>query len=229
MRILTLKADDGEILKGKLPDSWAEVPLAPYAQLAAAESLPARVEALAALVGLPVGPLLEDVSLSATIFEAAPWLQTELPEATGAMPEFAHLGVWYAHVGHLEKISAGQMEALTDFLQASEGHPLSSAPGLLAVLYCPREEAQTREVVRAAAQAFASLPMSVAWPCLADFTRSSGPAALSIQTAGALASQTRQALSSLEQALASGGSGTFWQKLLRSRAQRWLANVQKML
>jgi hypothetical protein len=231
MSKIILTADDGEKLTGTLPDSWAEVPLVPYAALASAEGLPARIEAAAALVGLPAAPLLEDVDLFAAICRAAPWLfGDELPEATGAVPSFKHAGATYEHVGHLDKITAEQMEALLNFLRESEGKPLQAAPGLLAVLYRPKGKTQTAEVVEASRLAFATLPVSVAWPALADFMRSSASAALNIRTASALNEQARVTLAALEKTLTmAGASSTFWQKAQRSLFRRWLRNARKML
>jgi hypothetical protein len=171
MRKIVLTADDGQPLTGHLPESWAEVPLAGYAALAGADGLPARVEAAAALLGLPAGPLLEDVSLFATLAEQAPWLfGDELPEPELPVAYFTHQGITYHHQGDLQKISAGQMEALLTFLRLNEGHHLACAPHLLAVLYCPQGQSQTPAVVQAAATALATLPMSVAWPALASKT-----------------------------------------------------------
>jgi hypothetical protein len=121
------------------------------------------------------------------------------------------------------------MEALLNFLAAAEGSPLTAAPSLLAVLYCPKGKQQTAEVVSATAEAFATLPMSVAWPALADFLRSSGSVALNIRTVSALSAQVQGLLATLEQALTGGGSFTFWQKAQRSLSRRWLRNARKML
>lgn len=231
MHKITLTADDGETLIGKLPPSWADTPLAGYAALATAELLPGRVRATAALVGLPPEPLLQNIRHYGAIRQAAPWLfGSELPEATGAMPSFKHAGTTYVHVGHLARITAEQMEALLNFLRESEGQPLLAAPGLLAVLYCPKGKTQTAEVVGESQAAFATLPMSVAWPALADFMQSSGSAALNIRTVSALKAQASGMLTALEQALATGGASfTFWQKVQRWLFHRWLRNARKML
>ncbi|RZK55438.1 MAG: hypothetical protein EOO59_10575, partial [Hymenobacter sp.] len=64
-----------------------------------------------------------------------PWLfGGELPDAPSAVDYFTHGGTTYHHVGPLDKISAQQLEALLGFLADSQGKPLDSAPGLLAVL-----------------------------------------------------------------------------------------------
>jgi hypothetical protein len=228
---ITLTADDGETLTGKLPDSWATTPLAAYAAIATAELLPARVRAVAALVGLPAEPLLANIRHYAAIRAAAPWLLSgELPEATGAVPQFKHAGTTYVHVGHLDRISAEQMEALVGFLRASDGQPLTAGPGLLAVLYCPKGKTQTGEVVSAAQAAFATLPMSIAWPALADFLRSSASVALNIRTVSALSAQVETMLAALETALQTGGdSRTSYLNLRRRLGRTWIQRVRKML
>jgi hypothetical protein len=231
MKKIILTAEDGERLLGQLPKSWAQVPLTLYANLAAAESLPDKVKATASLVGLPAAPLLADVKHYGAIVEAAPWLfGGELPEAPSPVAYFTHAGTTYYHVGSLAKINAQQMEALMNFLRDNEGHALNCAPGLLAVLYCPDGKEQTAEVVAAAQEAFAALPMSIAWPALADFMRSSGSAALNIRTVSALEEQARNLVLMLETTMAgASASSTFWQKLRSWLFRRWLSNVRKLL
>jgi len=231
MRKITLTAADGEALTGQLPESWAEVPLAPFAALATAELLPARVRALAALVGLPAEPLLYDINHYARILVAAPWLFSgELPAATEPVPSFVHQGITYAHVGALDTITAEQMEALYNFLAEAEGQPLTAAPGLLAVLYAPKGQPQTAQVVAQAQAALASLPMSIAWPALADFLRAGSSVAQLIGTYSALRAQAEVALQSLEKALAaSSGSTRFWQKPLRFLSAQWIKSARATL
>jgi hypothetical protein len=228
---ITLTAADGDTLTGRLPDSWAQVPLGAYARLAAAESLPDRIAATAALCNLSAQPLLDDVKHYGAIVAAAPWLfGGELPETPAAVSYFTHAGTTYHHVGNLGKINAGQLEALLTFLAENEGHPLGCAAGLLAVLYCPQGKQQTAKVVASSQQAFATLPMSVAWPALADFIRSSGSAARSILTVSALEEQTSNLLATLEQAQAMGGaSSTFSQKVQRWLFRRWLRSARSQL
>jgi hypothetical protein len=231
MNKIILTATDGEQLLGILPKSWAKVPLTLYANLAAAETMPEKVKATAALVGLPAAPLLADVKHYGAIVEAAPWLfGGELPEAPTPVAYFTHEGTTYHHVGALAKISATQMEALMNFLRDNEGHALNCAPGLLAVLYCPAGKEQTAEVVASAQEAFANLPMSIAWPALADFMRSSGSAALNIRTVSALEEQVKSLVRTLETATeGASASSTFLQKLQRSLFRRWLSNAKKLL
>lgn len=235
MRTITLKAGP-ETLTGQLPDAlnWDEVRLDAYAAIVAAQEVPptnitALCQAVALLAGLPAQPLLDDTSLLAVIVDAAPWLfGGSLPPAGEPVPVFTHLGIQYAHVGNLHKISAGQLEALYDFLQANQGGPISCAPNLLAVLYCPAGQTQTAEVVRDTAAAFASLPLAIAWPALQDFIGSSGSAAANILSASALQSKVGALLSTLE-AATSGASSTFWRRPLNWLVRIWLRNVRKML
>ena len=82
-----------------------------YAAIVAAQhgertNVPAMCAAVALLTGLPVEPLLEDSSLLASIITAAPWLfANQLPPTGEPVPVFSHLGIPYAHVGNLRKIS----------------------------------------------------------------------------------------------------------------------------
>ena len=230
MNTITLTAAGSDTLTGQLPSSWAEVPLAPYAALATADTFPNRIRAVAALVGLPAQPLLDDVSLYGAIVRAAPWLFGALPEASAPMTSFLHQGILYAHVGPLDTISAEQMEALYNFLAEAEGKPLTAAPGLLAVLYAPAGQKQTAAVVAAAQAAFATLPVSVAWPALADFLRAGSSAAQLIGTYSALSTQAEVALLHLEQALqASSASTRCWQKPQRFLLRQWTKSVRATL
>lgn len=232
MAKVTLTADTGETIVGRLPDSWAQVPLAAYAKLAAAEALPDRITAAADLCSLPAQVLLDDTSHYGAIVKAAPWLfGCELPETPAAAAYFTHEGTTYHHVGNLGKINAGQLEALLTFLADNEGHPLGCAAGLLAVLYCPAGKAQTAKVVGASQQAFATLPMSIAWPALADFMYHSGSAALSIQTCSALSEQTKVLLAILEEAASQtgGASRISFSSMQRWLFKRWIRSARKML
>ena len=230
MPTITLTAPGSETLTGELPAGWHATPLAPYAALATADTFPNRIRAVAALVGLPAQPLLDDVSLYGAIVRAAPWLFGALPEASAPVLDFVHQGVAYAHVGNLDRISAEQMEALYNFLAQAEGKPLTAAPGLLAVLYAPAGQKQTAEVVAAAQVAFATLPVSIAWPALLHFFRAGSSAATLSTTYSALSAQAEGALKTLEQALqASSGSTRFWQKPQRFLLRRWIKSVRATL
>ena len=228
MSKIILTAEDGEKLTGKVPDSWAQVPLAGYAALAVAETLPARVEATAALVGLPAAPLLEEVRHFMCIVEAAPWLFTGPLPATEPVAYFTHQGKTYRSTGDLSKLSAGQLEALYTFQQAHPGRPLEAGPGLLAVLFCPEGEQQTPEVVRDAAAALASLPMSVAWPALNGFFLRGASYSVTIRTALDAQAQVAKMLAAVEEQMNSPARfSRFWQRPLRWLTLRWLTSVRK--
>ena len=228
MKII-LTAEDGEKLTGKIPDSWAQVPLAGYAALAVAETLPARVEATAALVGLPAAPLLEEVRHFAHIAQAAPWLFAgPLPATETPVAYFTHQGKTYRSSGDLSKLTAGQLEALYTFQQAHPDRPLEAGPGLLAVLFCPEGEQQTPEVVRDAAAALASLPMSIAWPALNGFFLRGATYSVAIRTALDAQAQVAKLLAAVEEQMNSPAHfSRFWQRPLRWLTRHWLTNVRK--
>ncbi|RZK55439.1 MAG: hypothetical protein EOO59_10580 [Hymenobacter sp.] len=98
------------------------------------------------------------------------------------------------------------------------------------MLYCAAGQEQTREVVAAAQVAFATLPLSIAWPALQDFMRSSGSVALNIRTVSALSEQVSGLLETLTQASQTGGASfTFSQKAQRWLFRRWLRNAKNRL
>lgn len=226
MRTITLTAADGETLTGTLPDSWHEVPLLPYSRLAAADTLPDRVSALAALVGLPADPLLNDVKHYAAIMQAAPWL-AQLPPDGEAVDSFKHLGQRYQSVGALRTLTAGQLEAIYTMQQAYEGRPLEAAPGILAVLFVPKGKTLTAELHQASTAALATLPVSVAWPCMRNFIASGATATLHIATFLAASAQANLALDSLETALQTSSASTrFWRPPLRWALRRWIKSAR---
>ncbi|MDO7849911.1 hypothetical protein Q5H92_26365 [Hymenobacter sp. M29] len=211
---------------GRLPERWPEVALAPYSQLRAAmaaNSETGKIKATALICGIEPDILLADVGMYGVIYEAATWLfEQEPPHPAQRLETLTHQGVTYRFVGDLHKINAGQLEALLDFIAENAAAPVLSAPHLLAVLFMPVDAAeQSAEVVSAAAEAFASLPVSVAWPVLLDFLRSGASAALHIRNSSALHQTTAQLLTTIEQAVSSpptaGGSFTLSLKLRRSR------------
>jgi len=233
MRTITLASTDAtDTHTGHLPESWAEVGLAHYVALASAQTLPETCRALAALCGLPAEVLTSDASLAVPIRKAAPWLfeKDSLPEPA-TVPSFTHAGIPYEHVGNLHKINAGQMEALLDFLEDNEADSLKASPHLLAVLYKPvGVDEQTSEVVDAAAAAFETLPMSVAWPALTSFTRAGQGSAASTRMYLAVAPKAEALLTTLEQSLAStGASKSFFRKPLNWGIRRWIKYVRSTL
>jgi hypothetical protein len=244
MRKILLTASDGETLTGRLPDSWAEVPLSAYVALAlTARPLPAdaeptarafaseaSLEALAKLLGLPTAaPFLADWSLLLDIYEAAPWLFLgELPGGE-PLPTFTHLGAAYTYGGGLDHLTGGQWEALAQFLEQHADAPLVCAPHLLAVLYCPTGQQQTAAIVTAAAEAFAILPMSVAWPAVQAFFTRSLPLATPIQRYFAARPVVEQALSALELALTSSAPRAFSWSMGRWLGRIWIRLVARQL
>lgn len=241
---LKLTASDGEVLLAHAPASWAEVPLAAYAQFVAtarplpasltqptahAFTSPASCEALATLLGLPTAePLLTDRRVLLTVYQVSPFLFTGPLPAAGAVLTFTHRGTAYEYCGGLPDVSGEQIEALLAFMAAHEGHPLGCGPNLLAVLYKPVGQAQTSGVVEATAEAFATLPLSLAWPALADFTQRSAPWLLATQRFLAARPAAEQALSALQQALASASPGRSW-SMRRWLARVWLRLAAKLL
>lgn len=244
MHRLKISASDGEVLTGQIPASWAEVPLAAYANLAAtARPLPESItqptahayasvagcEALAKLLGLPTAePLLADVSLLRRLYHACPFLFAGPLPAAGAVPAFTHLGTAYEYSGGLPNATGELLEAVLNMLSAHEGHPLGCGPHLLAVLYRPVGQKQTVAVVDATAVAFATLPMSLAYPALLDFIQRSAPWVLTTQRYLAARPAAEQALSALEQALASASPGRCW-SMRRWLGRAWLKRVASML
>jgi hypothetical protein len=248
MHKLKLTASDGEVLTGQLPESWAEVPLASYVALAlAAQPVPAGImptvhpfanaagcQALATLLGLPTAePFLADISLLLPIYEATPWLfDGPLPTAAPTAG-FTHLGQVYDYVGgDFDTLTLGQWEALTSFLQESDGQPLRVAPQLLAVLYAPQGQPQSATTVQHAAQAFDTLPLSVAWPAIQSFLQRALPLALATQSYLAARPLVEQVVHALAQGLATSPTSAprgLYLNTGRWLAKHWLKLVQRQL
>jgi hypothetical protein len=228
---IKITPSEGEPMYGTLPTSWDDTPLAKYATLNMAQTITEQCHAVAELLGVPVEPFLSDVSLLVPIRRAAPFLfDDSLPDASDPVPSFKHLNMWYEYVGALDKINNEQMEALLAFLDAYEGRALAAAPSLLAVLYCPKGQPQTAEVVAATATAFESLPMATAWPAIAAFLASSAPPALNIRTAWALENELRNLLETLEAAVQTTTvTTTLWQRLRRALTRLWLKYAKRTL
>jgi hypothetical protein len=240
MKKFTITDNEGTRYKGQIPESWEEVPLAKYAQLAAAADWPARCRTLAALCGVPEQPLLDDVSLCLPIFRAAPFLLngplpgiTDGPAALVDRPghSFQHLGITYVPApADLERINAGQLEGLLAFLSNHEGNTLAAAPHLLAVLYKPEGTKElTAEVVEASAAALASLPMAIGYTLLLDFWQRSASWALPIQRYLALRPAVEQMLNALETlSQTSALPGRSW-NIVRWLFAMWTRHAKKML
>lgn len=220
---------------GRLPERWGEVELGPYSQLRAAQGETDRIRAAAAICGLQPDVLLADVGMYGVIYAAATWLfEREPPHPAQRVEVLTHQGVTYRFVGDLHKINAGQLEALLDYIRENAAAPVLSAPHLLAVLFMPVDAAeQSADVVSAAAEAFASLPVSVAWPVLLDFLRSGASVALHIRNSSALHTTTTQLLTTIEQAVSSppmpGASFTLSLRLRRWLIRTWTRYARKTL
>ncbi len=247
MRKFKIEASDGELLTGHIPESWGEVPFRGYMDLAAtAQEVPSLIEptahvfasragctALATLLGLPTAePFHTDMSLLLPIYETSPWLFLgPLPDEQALVTAFTHQGIAYTYAGGLDGANGGQMEALLAFLKENEGNPTACGPQLLAVLYCPQGKEQTADLVQATAQAFETLPMSIAWPCLQNFIVRSMPLALPIQRYLAMRPAVAQALSALEKAAhspVSASLGRSW-SMRRWLVKTWLRLAKRTL
>ncbi|GAB2528289.1 hypothetical protein [Rufibacter soli] len=218
MKTITLTDSEGAKITGRLPTGWHEVPLAAWVNYhTAIKGKPAGMEGIllvSCLTELPSEILSADVSLMLPIMEQMPWLG-QLPDPS-PLPFFSHEGRLYDHVGNLDRVDAGQFEALLSFLETAEGDPLSAAPMLLAVLYKEQGTVQDAATVAQAAETFAALPMSTAWGALSFFLTSSARHAAHIAMYSRHRSQALQTMRELETTLA-GPSPT------RSlRTARWL-------
>lgn len=244
MHKLTLTASDGEVLTGGIPASWADVPLAAYTNLVAAaqplpEGLPlhpalafaseAGRAAVATLLGLPSAePLVADDQLLRAVFDTSPFLFAGPLPAAGAVEAFTHQGTAYEYYGGLPNATGEQLEALLNFLSAHQGHPLGCGPHLLAILYRPVGQKQTVAQVTAAAQSFATLPMSLAYPALLDFMQRSAPWALATQRYLAVLPAAEQALSALQTAVATALPARSW-SMRRWLTRTWIRLVSTQL
>jgi len=242
MRTITITDSAGNAFAGHLPESWADVPLAGFAQLAQAADWTARACALAPLCGLPAEPLTEDVGLCLPILQAAPFLLSgPLPAAAEVPPlTFVHLGVTYVPApADLHKIDGDQLEAILNFLRDNDGNVLACAPALLAVLYKPtgkkplfgpaKEVRLTAELVEASTRAFASLPMATAWPLVGNFQLRSASMVQIFQKSSALQKIVEELLSALETlSTPSARSGSCW-NFAPWLLSRWTRRARKTL
>lgn len=236
MKTFTLTASDGVTTAHHLAEGWADVSVAAFVQhqTAVNKLRPARalVARAALLSDVPEAILKSDVSIAARIVGACTWL-SDLPTATGEpVQAFEHRGIRYRHVGNLDVISAGQLEALLVFLRDADEEPVAAFPNLLAVLYCPDGREQTPETVAAAAEAFLSLPIATAWPALSNFMTAGAPCALRIQqysVAHRAAEQAVQTLRSLTEARTDGGSPGFLRRWQARAVAHWIPFAEKLL
>ncbi len=166
-----------------MKSGWEDVTVAELIDYQTRIAKLTRVRQLVATAGwlsdVPHTILSSDVSLPVAIVNACPWLN-ELP-AAGPLTRFDHAGQQYQHVGNLDTITAGQLEALLDFLAAAGDESTCAIHQLLAVLYTPAGQPQTPDSVTRTAEAFRTLPVTTAWPAIAFFLTSSAPSASRIQ------------------------------------------------
>jgi hypothetical protein len=208
----------------ELPTGWHEVPLSSFLafHLRHAGHAPelAPLHAVQVLSNLPSERFDEDVCLAFHLAPFLAWYFEGLPTGEPA-PLIEHQGVTYAYAGDFSKLTTGQFEALLQFRDAAEPGPIHAAPQLLAVLYQRPGIEQTAASVAAAAEAFESLPVSVAWPAIRFFLTSWMPVAVRLQAASAAQLTMMTALTDLRAALAEA-SGASRGRLSRTAAS--LAN-----
>ena len=183
MKTLSLTTHDDHHIH-LMKSGWEDVTVAELIDYQTRITKLTRVRQLIATAGwlsdVPADVLSSDVSIAAAIVNACAWLNT-LPVAEGPLTCFTHAGTKYEHVGNLDVVKAGQLEALLDFLAAAENEPVAAIHQLLAVLYTRRAQEQTADSVTRAAEAFTALPVITAWPAIAFFLTSSASSALRTQ------------------------------------------------
>jgi hypothetical protein len=231
MKNIKISDLDGNEYKGQLPETWQEVPLGKYAALAAAPNLTERAKALAALIGVPADPLIENVRVYATIRAAAPFLfDGPLPAASEPLPAFEHKGIEYTYVGGLHHMNTGQYEALDEMLRSARiqrRDPITAAPEMLAVLYTPKGQEQTLTSVETTAKAFATLPVSLGYPVLQDFFLHNAKSAHPILTYFEARPKVEKMLNMVSEAL-SDSQASSW-SLRRWLSLTWIRRVKKTL
>ena len=231
MKTITIRDNEQNVFVGTLPRNWSDVPLRAFLERERtpdAERTTPRV--LAMLTGIPEEILFDDVSLCVPLWGALEWFRTTLPQEP-ALPSFRHLGVEYQHTGNLQKLSAGQLEALSDFLREYADEPIQAASYILAVLYKPTSCARlTPEIVTQSAEAFRTLSMTIAYPAILDFTRAGASAAFSFRTYLELAPKAAQLLQTLDElSRSSGASKPFYTRWRNSLFRMWIRYARKQL
>lgn len=234
-----------------LKTGWHEVTLAEFgayqrdiAPLLADPAPLAKLDGIIALAkwvsDAPLDWLEADVKRPAAIIEDCRWVHTLPAEGAEPVPLFTHNGRTYHHVGNLDTINAGQMQALLTTVEDHGDDVAALWPRLLAVLYKEAGVAQSVDTYEATAAALGSLPVTVGWPALAFFLRSSAPLALAFQQSSnaqaeveRLETAIRAAVTALESGLArpiqAGGLRGFFLRWRRSAAARWLKSVKRTL
>ncbi len=234
MKPLTLTAVGEAPLTYQLKEGWHEVTVAEYiayestiAPLKHPRHLPPLAEWLS---GIPVDLTRRNLSLAAQVVRACPWIRS-LPEAAGPVPIFEHDWITYHHVGNLDVVSVGQLEALIEFLDAHRAQPAGAFPWLLAVLYRREGSGQSADEVTEVAEAFATLSIATAWPALAFFLANSVPLARRIQQYSAAHAEASRALTTLETLMQAqgGASAGFWSRIRSACVLRWIDYAKRVL
>jgi hypothetical protein len=197
-------SETGTVYPGQLPTGWHEVPVSAFQEFARLqlERRPelAMLSAVQALTNIPYEVLESDVSVAVVLGKELPWFFDGLPTGEPAA-KLSHRGIVYDHCEEFGRLSAGQFEALLAFLEEGKDSPAIAASYLLAVLLVRRGHKQNAKVVREAAEAFASLPMSVAWPYVINFLTAWSSNAVQLQACSVAAMQTETALLQMAEAL----------------------------
>ncbi len=218
----------------QLKSGWEDVKLAEFVDYQTRIASLTRVRQLIAtaawLSDVPTEILNQDVSIAYGIVNACPW-RNDLPAVESRVFLFTHVGVEYKYVGDLGALTAGQLEALLDYLADAGKEPATALPNLLAVLYKPVGVKQTAKSVDAAIEAFQTLPITTAWPALGFFLTTSAPSALRIQQFSDAHAKTSETLTEVtmmvNQRLAD--SATFWQRWRWSAARLWTRSAWNLL
>lgn len=229
----TINISDGTTnYAGTLPDGWHEVPVSAFIQYEEQRESLKVVErmCLAAhlLTGIPMEVLTQDVSIAATIQNQCLWFFDSLPEPF-AVEELQHAGKSFTWCGSMEKLTAGQFEALVEYIQQAQGKPLTQIHVLLAILYQEQGKPQTATSVAKHAELFLSLPMDKAYSAIGFFLSCSGPSAQRILKSSELENQVMVTLKNLEVQLSRLSSNSSKRGTLRRKYLSWLLSRLRKL
>ncbi|WP_375436661.1 hypothetical protein [uncultured Hymenobacter sp.] len=197
-------SETGQVYPGHLPTGWHEVPLSAFQAYARLQQQRrpelSLLSAVQALTALPADVLEADMSVAKVFADEMPWFFAGLPTGEPAAV-LTHRSLVYEHCQDFGRLSGGQFEALLTFLDEADGNPAVAAPYLLAVLLKRRGTRQDARAVREAAEAFASLPMEVAWPYVMGFLRVWSTNAVRLQACSVAKLKTETALLQLLEGL----------------------------
>jgi len=225
-----ISISDGEkTYNGTLPEGWHEVPVKTFIQyeeegkdLPIGQGLAFRAHLL---TGLPLNILQEDISNAAHIDAVCRWFRDSLPQPV-PVDKVKHAGKTFVYHGNLDKLTAGQFEALVEFITQAQGKVLTMVHWLLAVLYVEEGKPQTAESVESNAELFLSLSMDKAYGAVGFFLTFSSGSAARIQKFSELEAHIRVRIKLLEAQLQKSSSrkgGIFRRKfssLLLSRLRQ---------